>query len=304
MKMAMPITRADQRAWYELSFDARRASLILRVHRDFIGNLEYKATNESPIVKGFKQQFGFEQFDGSLERDFGFERIFRMKQFCPDGHNEFICKLPQVKKETDETCKECGGTGKDRRTHDHRCLGCRGTGKIWKMDWLKVYAISSSFTVFSNLASRPPWGDAPPPVKATDRLQLLTVQTVTLQGMHGGSLDGMLSIGLARWLRRFPAGTRLGSIEAVMRLAYGRMLGYRKYDRHDFRVWLQDDKGRLVLDCPGKNNCCIHPDGWPSSDTPRGYDFTCHNVDTPMQQLTLIAGLAALCDLARAELDK
>jgi hypothetical protein len=30
-----------------------------------------------------------------------------------------------------------------------------------------------------------------------------------------------------------------------------------------------------------------------------GFEFSCHNTDTPMQQLTILASLAALHDLVR-----
>ena len=37
-------------------------------------------------------------------------------------------------------------------------------------------------------------------------------------------------------------------------------------------------------------------------DIGQGYEFSCHNTDTPAQQLTLLAGLAALHDLVRKDM--
>lgn len=55
-----------------------------------------------------------------------------------------------------------------------------------------------------------------------------------------------------------------------------------------------------MLNCPG-NACGIHPViHWEEGEN--GYKFSCHNVDTPMQQLTLLAGLATLHDKARQEM--
>jgi hypothetical protein len=126
----------------------------------------------------------------------------------------------------------------------------------------------------------------------------LTVQTTTIQGMHGGSLGGMFSIPLVRWLSRVRVNTQLEKVENAMKAAYNRMLGYRRYHRNDFRVWLADNQGWLNISCPG-DACGLHPADHYRSAHKEGYDFACHNVDSPMQQLTLIAGLAALCDLVR-----
>jgi len=301
MNMYMPITHADLPAWYELSFDARRATIILRVHRDFIRNAKVAATSESPIVKDFIEKFGFQQFDGNFTKNFGFDRAFHLRNVCPDGFNEFTIKLPQVERETGEPCRDCKGTGKNWEAHDFRCFDCRGTGKARELSWHEVYAISASFTVFSHLAYCPDWGTGSPSSRISTRSQLLTVQTITVQSMHGGSLYGMFSIPLVRWLSRLPENTHLKKVEDAMKAAHNRMLGWRSYNRHEFRVRLQNEKGGLQMDCPG-NACGLHPSDMFHSGFKEGYDFSCHNVDTPMQQLTLIAGLAALCDLARKEI--
>lgn len=294
----LPITVVDQRAWYELSFDARRATIILRVHRNFIRNLELEATVDSPFIQAFMEEFGFAQFDGSLTRDFGFERTFRLRQTCPDGFNEFDAKLPRVEKITDESCEMCAGTGKDRTRWDNRCLYCEGAGRKTDYDWKAAYAISAGFTVFCDLAFHPRWGKGPDP--PPDKSQLLTLQTMTRSGAHGGSISGMLSIPLVAWLSRFQADARLPVVENAMRVAYNRMFIMRSYvAAREFRAWLRDDRGYLLIDCPG-DACGLHPSDFaPPLARLEGYNFTCHNVDSPVQQLTLIAGLAALCDRVR-----
>lgn len=292
----LPITQIDSRAWYELSFDARRAGIILRVHRNFINNLELKAKSELPFIQAFMKEFGFRQFDGDLTRDFGFERSFHLRRVCADGFNEFSIKLPRVERLSAKPCEGCDGTGKDHSRWDNRCFYCDGAGRKQEYDWRTVLAISASFSVFSSLAFSPAWGDGPedPP----DKAQLLTLQTITRPGAHGGSLGGMLSIPLVMWLSRFPANTAFRFVEGAMKIAYWRMFGQKKYTMQEFRAWLRDDFGGLLLDCPG-DACGLHPSDHFHSRSLRGYAFSCHNVDTAAQQLTLIAGLAALCDLAR-----
>jgi hypothetical protein len=97
-------------------------------------------TSESPIVRGYMDELGFTQFDGSLNKDFGFEQSFRLERQCPDGFNEFVCKLPRVDRETGKLCSTCKGTGKDWKQYDFQCFECRGGGKERALVWDKVYA--------------------------------------------------------------------------------------------------------------------------------------------------------------------
>jgi hypothetical protein len=61
--------------------------------------------------------------------------------------------------------------------------------------------------------------------------------------------------------------------------------------------------GRFILSCVG--NACdlaIYHDQLPFDGIAReSVDFGCHNLDTAAQQLTLLAGLAKLCELARKD---
>ncbi len=86
-----------------------------------------------------------------------------------------------------------------------------------------------------------------------------------------------------------------------MKKCWDRLFGLKDYDKWSFRVSVGD--GFITIDCPG-NACGIHPDhnAGLRIEKDEGYEFTCHNVDSPAQQLTLLAGLAALHDKARKEI--
>lgn len=64
------------------------------------------------------------------------------------------------------------------------------------------------------------------------------------------------------------------------------------------------DDGRFMLGCFG--NACdiaIYPDNDDGAETDEAYsEYSCHNLDCSTQQLTLLAGLAALHDVADKEL--
>lgn len=59
--------------------------------------------------------------------------------------------------------------------------------------------------------------------------------------------------------------------------------------------------GRFNLKCPG--NACevsIYPDRlYGDNMGTRSVQFSCHNLDGAVQQITLLVGIAKLCELAR-----
>jgi len=78
---------------------------------------------------------------------------------------------------------------------------------------------------------------------------------------------------------------------------------YGKFDDMDemnTTAWVRD-RGWLGIGCSG-DRTGLHPSSISSMGAGEGYRFSCHNVDTPMQQIALLAGLAALCDKARKEI--
>ena len=205
---------------------------------------------------------------------------------------EFFIKIPKVKKTTNEKCSHCNGSGKNDDL-DEDCFFCDGTGKDYIMDWRLAETISASFTVLTKLL----WNCKTDTSAASP--QLLTVDTTTREGMHGGSLDGKISIPLRIWLSSFNSRTEIPEVVQAMITAYDQMLGLRDFHIFNFRFYVRDN-GKFIADCPG-DACGIHPSNW-YAEKGKGYEFSCHNVDTPMQQITLLSGLATLHDKARKEI--
>lgn len=108
---------------------------------------------------------------------------------------------------------------------------------------------------------------------------------------------GDFSFLLVNWLKTIKeTDSVLPLVRNAAMDAYSKMDGRKPdvFNEYHFRTILQ--KGRLIMDCPG-DACGVYPNEWVEEDN--GYKFACHNVDSPMQQLTLLAGLAALHDEAR-----
>lgn len=277
--------------WYELSWRSAPGAIVLRVHSDFVKKTEV-IPQESPIIAGFMEQFGFQTFGGEFTNDFGFDRSFAFKGIR-NGFHEFRITLPVVRIFSKWKCRDCRGSGHNK-SYNRMCIACNGKGRENSFDYNRAYAISASFTVFSALAYY-----LDEAAETTSSIpQILNVQTVTIRDMHGGSLSGEYSVFLGRYLSGLPVGTSVEKMVRAMKRAYKIMdQGLGPLPR--FGASVDSDNGWLNVDCPG-DACGLHPSH--GLEDGRGYEFSCHNVDTPQQQLTLLAGLAALHDKARREI--
>ncbi len=277
--------------WYEFSWQEKEPAIILRIHQNFIANLNVNLQN-SPFVKSLLEDFKFKDFSGDFNGDIGFNQAFKHKGE-KDGFVEFLVSVPKVKEETAKKCPHCKGSGKEK-PYPGKCIHCGGTGKEYITDWSLATAVSASFTIFTALLRLSE--------KDTSAVlpQLFTFKTITHKDIHGGSLSGDISISLCKWLGSFSEGEEISEMVQAMKIAYGYMFGgLKSFDEPSFRAYIRKG-GRFTADCPG-DACGLHPSDWYIHEG-KGYEFSCHNVDTPMQQITLLAGLAALHDKARKEM--
>jgi hypothetical protein len=127
------------------------------------------------------------------------------------------------------------------------------------------------------------------------------------EDIHGHYLGGQISPSLYRWLLkkgRTGEGENDVSMPEVVIEAMKEAwkAGGGKISRmsvRDFRGSITHD-GRFMLACPG--NACdvaIYPDMVYGED--HGADISCHNLDSALQQVTLLCGIAKLSELALQE---
>ena len=131
---------------------------------------------------------------------------------------------------------------------------------------------------------------------------------IAMTAGYGHPLMGFVAPPLRAWLVKVAADPeRLEEVENrlahVIRTAWLTGKPKKKVDPYDQTFVNITDDGRFILQCFG--NACdvaIYPDH--CSDWESGYatEFNCHNLDAPLQQLTLLAGLATLHELAAKDL--
>ena len=294
MKDFKLLTREDLPCWYELSWQAAPPTILLRLHRAILKNLDI-IKSDSPMVNGPAESLKLPAFQADFNADIGYGGVFK-NSGSVDDFMVYKVEIPPVQVETDESCHECGGSGKQKEWPEENCYSCHGSGKEDIFQWQTATQISATFTVLTEVLNLYLDGEM-----MTDSLhsQLFTLNTITQIDMHGGSLDGEFSPRMTNWLRSLGEVDLKGMI-GPMKTAYDIMFGASKFlDLYHYRAWLRG--GGLCVDIPG-DACGIHPSHWDDLRGNSGYRFSCHNVDTSAQQLTLIAGLAALSDLARKSL--
>lgn len=296
MKKYKMLYYEDIPCWYELSWDAEHVGIIFRLHQEFIEQVEPIPEN-SPIVENFREGFkSFDAFNTGLDNDFGFDGKFLYLGEKGD-FIEFFVKIPAVKFSINKTCERCNGNKIDPALRDY-CYACDGLGLERKFYWNEAYKISATFTILFLFISFPEKETSSP------LPQLMTVETITRPGLHGGSLGGVYSVPLVNWLATIPENYGITAMDKAMTQAWDRMCIVGGLDEHRIYTRIANDRGWLNVNIPG-NACGLNPAWGAEGDMKegRGYKFDCHNTDSPMQQLTLLAGLAALHDLARQAID-
>jgi hypothetical protein len=172
--------------------------------------------------------------------------------------------------------------------------------------WENLQEVSRVLGCFFSVATRQIDGDE---LSIPNSAQLIAVEGMGSgeQGSHAAWLSAHVLPPLARWLSRQQPG-HLILVERVMGSAYEFMRDAQEGER-DFwgvpygtRAFLEAPKF-FHLSVPG-DCACLGPDGTEKSnlrekDVP--FEISSHNVDSSLQQLTLLAGLAAICELARQD---
>lgn len=143
-------------------------------------------------------------------------------------------------------------------------------------------------------------------VKLSNRQQPVSISTnCTMNSIHGHMVGGYVSAEVHAWLfkkvrqLKEPAWSKPGPrpIVRAMKQAW-RAVTLKEDHRWSTSCHVRFTRdGRFILECLGDAcDLAIYPDSLGVRGSP--IEFGCHNLDQARQQITLLAGLAKLCDLA------
>lgn len=279
---------------YEISYQETNSLpvILLRIHQDFVAKTKINLKN--PIAESLMASYKFKSFSGDLGKNFGFnENIFY--NGIQDEFSEFSVKIPEVKKISKEKCDFCKGSGKDEFDPKEKCDFCQGTGKNFVCDWTTSDAISASLTVLLREFEKYSFDNK---TSSLDP-QLISLITGTAEGMDGCFLSAEIGKPLRWWLAEKVGKNTIPEMIKAMKATYWKTMGYRKFDETYFSTEVVN-QGGLILECPPGG--CSMVTKWDELSDIKGYSLYSHACDNSAQQLTFIAGLAALYDLAKQKL--
>lgn len=278
--------------WWGMEWDFERIALRIYVHRFFLEHDRHVSIPPygDAIVSLLESLgFGLRDFSGDL-RDlsgFGINRAFIPIDAEGPQFAEFLVPYPQIDRVAGacDRCADYDGT--------EHCIACQGTGERREIDWKAAHAISVSLHLFFHMVQFPdalPIGDDP---------QFMEIEVSAGKGRAG--ISGEFGLPLRAWLSSRLPNSRIDQMERAMMQAHRRLFGIAEsgdspVDALQLRAGIDFRDGWLNMSCPGFSGGCGVSPVQGSFHSP-GYQFMSHSMDTPMQTLTMLAGLAALHDM-------
>lgn len=273
---------------YDLAWDDQLGSIEIVCAYDMVEHLP-KLTNNSPIVQDLRTELNINtNFDGEYGHSFGFD--VGIYQEIQHGTLTYKARLPRY---TMGTCDLCNGKGKrDPTFGDEDCFVCEGSGEAAKTQWKKILVLRANLKLLLDVFAFNEYAPGHGYEKPDMRIKLC----VNKPAMDSSSI--MIPFGgpLLLWLQSISVNKRIGLDEVVevMTKAWDIMSKIREYDKYSIEAYCEN--GRLIMNIPG-NAAGIYL-GTGSFGAEDGTMFD-HNMDTGVQQLTILAGLAQLHSMYR-----
>lgn len=282
--------------WYEIFWDDTKCPLGIRIHEKFLEAVGKFCVNEE-TVQYVAQKYSFLKFSRELSGNIGFEDALlwrgKVGEFV-----EWAIPIPCIRTILSRKCSNCQGSGQDDSGRGV-CPACHGLGKDYVINNGRLSSIVATLEVLFS------WLEIFRIDTGSSRLQLMTINTVFDPGQYNGlAIGGDFSPVMSQWLGGLEMNQPLTVAIEAMRRVDEVMRGVPRefLSGFHFQAMSRHRLGGFYLQCPG-NSCMIHREGL-SERLSAGDIFTCHNVDSSAQQLTLLVGLAALHDEARRELSR
>lgn len=131
--------------------------------------------------------------------------------------------------------------------------------------------------------------------------QLATHLMVCRAGMGGFGLAATLSPATRQWIASHRSQVEEVGRQTMIAVHEWMWPDYLSKDRefrlHNFRVWDNGQGNGFIMEIPGEGTS-IYVDGMDVRNGP-GWNLESHNVDSPVQQLSLLAGLCSILRMVR-----
>lgn len=277
---------------YDLQWDSGRKAILIRVHKDCMDFIQ-PIPERSIFVSSIQEELGLEDlsdsFSGSLlNPSFGFnDSIQRVGQI--GDYVYYRVYLPRIKIENNFVCEQCGGSGKrdPELYHNENCPICKGSGKSHYLDWRSAYIVSASLFLFFDCF------EVNNQTSAIER-QLVAINMIAKNGQHGSSISGSFGMEVTEYIKSLnPSNLMISNVNKAMRIAHGHMFTFDEYDND--RIYSEINANNVSFTVPG-NGCGINAALHECNHLQRGVAFSCHNVDNPLQSLTLVVGITSLTE--------
>lgn len=285
---------------YSFSFDIDTVTLFLKIQKWAIPELQRYLKADNLLMKYLKithngDKAFFDNF-GKIGQNFGFEESIC---FSKETDDEIIYsyRLNSVFKITDQTCKDCEGTGK--AYSNGKCFVCRGTGKqhvqsqkhfstcllsLWPIIRFANNALHSQ-CMEDNVSDWQP---------NTEKKQMVAVEWSDTSGMCNCSITAWVDESVLHIIEKI-SDNEVQSIIQAMHKTEETLLAVKTNEKYfRFNHYTEDTFGFKV---PG--NACtlaLEPCGVGMFGG-IGKTLSHHNVDTRFQQIEFIVGLSVLSDL-------
>jgi len=253
---------------YDLIFrmDGKKPVFVLSAFTDLIKSVP----SEAPIIKSLQKRFGgIGEFVNSND-GLGFGGVFvPYLPFLPlKGFSTWRALIP------------------------FKVIGDK------KSDWSSAYKLACSISVIAIALEYAKCESNPRSLQ-----QLATHLLVCNGGMGGFGIAATLSPVARNWIATHRPETEATARTATIAVYEQMWPDYFREDKefrlHDFRVWDNGNGTGLVIDIPGQA-CGLYVDGMDLDKGP-GWSLDTHNVDSPIQQLSLLAGLCSILALVRQD---
>ncbi len=285
--------------WWKLAWSPTEKALRISIAEAYIKTLP-KISSNAPIIKIAREKGEedlFSRFSYDLTAPyFGFNQsIRRLGQPNSEGFVPFVIPLPKVLRNTGMVCQECDGIGKQE--YGDSCVWCHGKKGRMVYDWYEAFATTASLQLLFWFLDIGYEEEMPTPSPQTP--QILRLNLCADRNMHGSSLGGDLSRDGLQLLRSLILeSSRTEKVEERIKnsliRSWKHMMRNNEWDDFNLRAEIRED-ANLFITCPG-DAAGVYTVNENRFLRDCGCGITCHNMDTPAQALTCLAGLAVFCE--------